>query len=250
MSRSSGRTMRTVFDSPVGGVAFSGLGGALIAALAVAAAIWFIGKLDIVTWLENLLGPRGVDPPLIVAVSIIGCLAAAAPEGLRRRSFRSWLLISVASFAGAAVAGMIVFIGGENAETGMVAGVIGFAAGWGLGAGIVRKSWLAMLVGVLVGQIAGLAGGQVMTGIVKDSQHYGNTFIEFFRMVFPAAAISLLPLAAAMEFVDYYLARKAKTAGADSVSSPETAGAPGTDEAPSDVAPEASPEENSPSDGG
>ncbi len=239
MSRSNGRTARTVFGTPVGRGALSGLGGALFAATAVAAAVWFIEEFDIDEWLKNLLGPRGDDPPLIVAVSIIGCLAAAAPEGLRLRSFRSGLVISAASFAGAAVAGMIVFISGENIDTGFIAGTIGFAAGWGLGAGIARKSWLAMLVGVLVGQVAGLAGGQVMLMIVKYPYQHSNTFIGFFQTVFPGAVISLLPLATAMVILDRHLARQTKTANVESVPPPSA-----TPDSPSAVAPEASPEEN------
>jgi len=157
-------------------------------------------------------------------------------------------LISGTAFVGAAVAGMIVFLGGEDVNTGFIAGTIGFAAGWGLGAGIARKSWLAMIIGVLVGQLAGLVGGQVMVmvGIFVGDCRFGG----FFWTVFPGAAISLLPLAAVMELVDRHLARRAEAAGAagaDSVppSPPEAAGAPGTAlDAPSDVASGTSPEEN------
>ncbi len=213
------------------------LAGGLLASLAVVLVLWTGVKTNIFNELVRSLGRRWSNTLIITVVSAAACLAAAAPEGLRFRSFRRWLLVAAVALVGAAVAGIIAALRGESRELGFVAGTIGFGAGYGLGLGIARKSWLAMVAGVLIGQVAGLAAiratfvVQSLTGGSFDDDPDG--IASFFLVV----AITIFPIAVAMECVDYYLARQAETEGADSGPPPEAAGALGTADGDSPPAP-------------
>ncbi len=179
------------FARALGRVLFITLGGAAAATVATREGHNFLGGVD----------SRPSPMAVVTLLSLLGCLFLAVPEGLLGRSFRRWLIIAGTAFAGAVTAGSIATLAGEEGEACIVAGALGAGAGYGLGAGIVRKAWLAMIVGLLVGQIGGLIGGQVFVlELLEEASAWKSPFF--------CAVIILLSVAIAMELVDIYLKRR------------------------------------------
>jgi len=194
------------FARAVGRVLLIALYGAFGAAGVFTATDFFFDRLYLFEWLRHLLGLEGANVAYAVLFSLPGCLTLAVPEGVRRRSLRAWLVIAGTCYLGAVAAGIIVVLGpSENPMTVIQAWVIGCAAGYGLGAGIARRAWIAMIVGLLVGQLGGLAGSQAGF-YLWDPLPYG--YRRGFGVALVGAATILLVVSVAMELVDLYLKRK------------------------------------------
>jgi hypothetical protein len=179
------------------------VGAPLAGSLAGATFVWLSKSTDLFDIIRHLLGETTAKLILILLVALIVCLGLAAPEGLLYRSISRWLVIAGTVCAGAAVAGIIVFLNQEDERIGMVAGAIGCGAGYGLGAGIARKAWLAMIVGLLVGQLAGLGGGEAFVAFTG-----GRATGSFFWACLVCLGPILLPVTVALELVDVYLRRQ------------------------------------------